>query len=129
MLLSSHLLNEVQLIADDLVVIGHGKIVAEGEMSQLLTRPGSVVDSMTRSQLVDALTAAGVPVTQRRDGSFDAEADPVQVGNLAQQAGVALVLLRPADSSLEEMFLKLTADTAREAVPSVAPAAVPGRTL
>ncbi len=113
-LLSSHLLNEVQQVADDLVVIGHGRIVAQGAMHELLTRPGCVVDSMTRQGLVDAVTRGGLPFRQRPDGAFDVEGDTVVVGRLAAEAGVPLVLLRPADSNLEELFLQLTADTARK---------------
>lgn len=114
-LLSSHLLHEVELIADDLVMIGGGRIVAQGGMKDLLaTRPGCVADAEDRAAFADALSAAGIPVAGRADGAADIEADAARVGRVALDAGVPLALLRPADGTrLEDMFLQLTADTAR----------------
>lgn len=115
-LLSSHLLHEVELIADDLVMIGHGRIVKQGRMDDLLvSRPGCVADAADRPAFADALRAAGITFTGRTDGAADVEADAARVGQVAVAAGVALNLLRPADGTrLEDMFLALTADSARE---------------
>ncbi|GAA1392043.1 ABC transporter ATP-binding protein [Luteococcus peritonei] len=115
-LLSSHLLNEVELIADDLVMIGHGRIVAQGPMKQLLaSRSGCVADAADRNGLAAALREAGLRFGGRRDGAADVEADAAQVGQVALRAGVPLTLLRPADGTrLEDMFLELTAGTARD---------------
>ncbi|RLZ03035.1 ABC transporter, partial [Kocuria tytonicola] len=114
-LLSSHLLHEVELIADDLVMIGHGRIVAQGRMTDLLTtRPGCVADAEDRTAFANALSAVGICFSGRTDGAAEIEADAARVGRVALDAGVPLTLLRPADSTrLEDMFLRLTADTAR----------------
>jgi ABC-2 type transport system ATP-binding protein len=113
-LLSSHLLHEIEVIADDLVVIGQGRIVAQGSKSELLASAGTLVRTADVDVLARALHEAAV-VTTPIDGSLRADADPELVGETAHRAGVVLRELRPADGAgLEEMFLELTADTARE---------------
>ena len=114
-LLSSHLLHEVELIADDLVMIGRGRIVAQGSMEDLLaTRPGCVADAEDRAAFASALSGVGISFSGRTDGAAEIEADAARVGRVALDAGVPLTLLRPADGTrLEDMFLQLTADTAR----------------
>lgn len=115
-LLSSHLLHEVEQVADDLVMIGHGRIVAQGRMTDLLaTRPGCVADAEDQAAFATALSAAGIAFSGRADGAAEIEADAARVGRVALEAGVPLSLLRPADGTrLEDMFLQLTADTARD---------------
>ena len=116
-LLSSHLLHEIEVIADDLVVIGQGRIVAQGSKSELLASAGTLVrtsDPAMVDHLARALHEASV-VTAPIDGGLRADADPELVGQTAHGAGVVLRELRPADGAgLEEMFLELTAETARE---------------
>jgi ABC-2 type transport system ATP-binding protein len=116
-LLSSHLLHEIEVIADDLVVIGRGRIVAQGSKSELLAAAGTLVrtaDPAQHDRLARALHEAAV-VTSPVDGGLRVDADPELVGETAHRAGVALRELRPADGAgLEEMFLELTAETARE---------------
>jgi ABC-2 type transport system ATP-binding protein len=118
-LLSSHLLHEIEVVADDLVVIGNGRIVAQGTKAELLASAGTLVRTPDLHDLAGALTAAGVAFApSTATGGTDAlrvEADPDLVGRLARQAGAALVELRAAEGAgLEEMFLELTADTQRE---------------
>ena len=114
-LLSSHLLHEIEVIADDLVVIGRGRIVAQGTKTELLEAAGTVVRSSERDRLGVALAASGIHHTPTDDDTLRTEADPELVGKVALQAGIALRELRPADGAgLEEMFLELTADTQRE---------------
>ncbi|WP_420122513.1 ABC transporter ATP-binding protein [Nakamurella sp.] len=115
-LLSSHLLNEVQIIADDLVMIGRGRIVAQGAKSDLLATAGSRVGSTDDHALAAALTAAGVAV--RRDGDRLAVDAPTDlVGRIALQAGIALTHLGDTGAQgLEEMFLQLTADDSRTTI-------------
>jgi ABC-2 type transport system ATP-binding protein len=114
-LLSSHLLHEIEVIADDLVVIGNGRIVAQGTKRDLLGAAGSIVRTPDRTALAAALAADGVTSSYvGRDGLL-AQAEADQVGRTAFGAGVPLLELRAADSTgLEEMFLQLTADTSRE---------------
>jgi ABC-2 type transport system ATP-binding protein len=116
-LLSSHLLHEIEVIADDIVVIGNGRIVAQGTKAELLDAAGTVVRTQDVAALARALGAAGVHTTLSADGALRTDADAIQVGQVALAAGVALTELRSADSAgLEEMFLELTAETQREGV-------------
>jgi ABC-2 type transport system ATP-binding protein len=113
-LLSSHLLHEIEVIADDLVVIGNGRIVAQGTKAELLASAGTLVRSPDASTLARALTAAGHQVSEMT-GALRVTADTDVVGQVALAAGVALTELRAAEGAgLEEMFLELTADTQRE---------------
>jgi ABC-2 type transport system ATP-binding protein len=113
-LLSSHLLHEIEVIADDIVVIGQGRVVAQGTKHELLEAAGTYVRSTDPARLAAALVAAGHPAEQSQQGlRTDASTD--QVGEVALAAGIALRELRPADGAgLEEMFLALTADTQRD---------------
>jgi ABC-2 type transport system ATP-binding protein len=114
-LLSSHLLHEIEVIADDIVVIGNGRIVAQGTKSALLEAAGTVVRTPQLADLQRALAAAGTTATYSADGALRTDADPALVGQVALRAGVALTELKTADGAgLEEMFLELTADTQRE---------------
>jgi ABC-2 type transport system ATP-binding protein len=113
-LLSSHLLREVEIVADDIVMIGGGRIVCRGTKADLLRGVGSVVRATDLPALRGALHAAGADTTISDDGAVTTDAPPEQVGEVARGAGVALTELRAADSGLEEMFLQLTADTQRD---------------
>jgi ABC-2 type transport system ATP-binding protein len=116
-LLSSHLLHEIEVIADDLVVIGNGRIVSQGTKAALLQRAGTFVRSSGQAQLAKALADAGLDSSPFADGGLRTSADPELVGKVALAAGVALTELRTADGAgLEEMFLQLTSDTQREGV-------------
>ncbi len=115
-LLSSHLLHEIEVIADDLVVIGNGRIVAQGTKAELLASAGTLVRTRDVPTLAQALTGAGVEFSTMTD-ALRVDADPDIVGQVALGAGVALTELRAAEGAgLEEMFLELTADTQREGV-------------
>ncbi|MFI7075742.1 ABC transporter ATP-binding protein [Micromonospora sp. NPDC049903] len=108
-LLSSHLLREVEAVADRLVVIGGGRIVAQGDKEELLADGGTLVRSRDRTALRGALERAGLPVSEGTDGLV-IRADTDAVGEAALAAGVALTELRPAGSGgLEQLFLTLTA--------------------
>ena len=116
-LLSSHLLNEIERVADEIIVIGHGRIVAQGTKEQLLAGAGTFVRSVDDTALARALEDATVPATALATGGLQVEAEPVDVGRVAAATGIALVELRSGDSrGLEEMFLELTSETAREEV-------------
>src|SRR5690606_26218283 len=116
-LLSSHLLHEVEQIADDLVMIGHGRIVAQGTKEELLRGGGTQVGSPDRARLGAALERAGHEVTVRQDGHLVTSATAEQVARLALTEQLLVTDLRPsAGSGLEEMFLQLTAAEARESV-------------
>ena len=113
-LLSSHLLHEIEVIADDLVVIGNGRIVAHGTKAELLAAAGTLARANDPVALAAALTRAGLASTPA-DGALRTDASPELVGEVALKAGIALTELRAAESAgLEDMFLELTADTSRE---------------
>ncbi|HEY7271352.1 MAG TPA: ABC transporter ATP-binding protein [Actinoplanes sp.] len=117
-LLSSHLLREVEAVADRLVVIGGGRIVAQGDKSELLATSGMVVKARDPGALRAALHRTGLTGTETTDGGVAVQADAETIGRVAADAGIALLELRPAGSGgLEQMFLNLTAgDSVREAV-------------
>ena len=114
-LLSSHLLHEVEVIADDLVLIGRGRIVAEGTKGELLGGSGSHVRALDPAALRTALEARGLTVRPGTDDGLLVDAEAADVGRVALEAGVVLTELRAASGAgLEDMFLQLTADTSRE---------------
>src|SRR4051794_33841008 len=114
-LLSSHLLHEVEQIADEMILIGNGRIVAQGDKKTLLASASgggvsTFVTAVDNQTLANALTAKGYTVASAGDG-LRVEAEPVEVGRTALEAGVVLTDLRSADGGLEDLFLELTADT------------------
>jgi ABC-2 type transport system ATP-binding protein len=114
-LLSSHLLHEIEVIADDIVMIGNGRIVSQGTKTELLHAAGTLVRAADLSGLELALLARGLTAGPTGDGALHTDAEPTLVGTVALQAGIALTDLRPAaGAGLEEMFLQLTADTQRD---------------
>ena len=114
-LLSSHLLHEIEVMADDLVVIGNGRIVARGTKHDLLRSSGSIVRTTDRERVARALIGSHVTCSPVGQDGLLADADTEQVGKIAFAAGIPLIELRPADGAgLEELFLELTARTRRD---------------
>ena len=114
-LLSSHLLHEVQATADRLVVISDGQIVAQGTPSELLGGgPRTIVraagDGTAGELLRRTLTSASISVSDGVDGALLTDAGPEEVGRAALRGSVALAELREANdgSSLEHLFFQLT---------------------
>jgi ABC-2 type transport system ATP-binding protein len=108
-LLSSHLLREVEVIADHLVIINAGRIVADGTPEQLRTSRSTLVRALDLPALSDALRAAGQQARPVADGALETDAEPEQVGRIAARAGAVLTELRPQGDDLEELFFTLTA--------------------
>jgi ABC-2 type transport system ATP-binding protein len=115
-LVSSHLLTEMSLTADHLVVIGQGKLIADCSVAEFTSRASSSV--RVRSPQLDALhrvlAEAGLRVTPAvaSDGRPVLDiADVVtdQVGDIAAHAGIVLHELTGATASLEEVFMTMTA--------------------
>jgi ABC-2 type transport system ATP-binding protein len=108
-LLSSHLLREVEAIADHLVVINEGRIVSQGRKEELLAGVGMIVRALEPDALATALETAGITFTQGADGAVLVDAEPEAVGRAVAAAGVVLLELRPAESAgLEQLYLSLT---------------------
>ena len=110
-LLSSHVLSEVQQTVDDVVVIRHGRIVFDGTLSTLEAGTARVrVGAADSAGLAHALTRAGATV-ERGDGGLRVRGiDVVRTGEVARDAGIALTHLSDEADGLESVFLALTAD-------------------
>jgi ABC-2 type transport system ATP-binding protein len=109
-LVSSHLLNEVQEFADRVVILNRGQLVRQGSIAELTAGSDTVVARSPRPDaLVDALTGAG-----HRPDRADAETlrvrgvDIAEVGHLAFVAGVELHELSTERFDLEQLFFALT---------------------
>lgn len=94
-LLSSHLLHEVDAIADRLVIIGSGRIVAEGSKEELLSDAGTLVRADDAGALGAALSAAGLEAREADGGGFLVDAEPRAVGAAAQGEGSPSSTWRP----------------------------------
>jgi ABC-2 type transport system ATP-binding protein len=108
-LLFSHLLREVEATADQLVIIGRGRIVAQGSREDLLAGAGTLVCATDDAALGAALDGAGLAARPADDGGFIVDAEPEAVGRAALAGGVALTRLGPSESAgLEQLFFDLT---------------------
>ena len=125
-LLSSHLLHEVEQIADEMILIGRGKIVASGTKEELLSgaegAQATHVTALDNDLLTKALTDKGIGVSPAGTG-LRVETSPVEVGRAAAENAIVLTDLRSASAGLEDLFLALTEDTQREVAAPAAAAA------
>ncbi|MEJ3750732.1 ABC transporter ATP-binding protein [Actinomycetes bacterium KLBMP 9797] len=112
---SSHLMSEMQLTADHLVVIGQGRIIRDAPIDQVIA--GSAATAVrVRSPQADALrgqlAAHGIAVRPISAGELAvAGASLEKIGDIAYAAGVRLHELSQQDASLEEAYLELTANS------------------
>jgi ABC-2 type transport system ATP-binding protein len=114
-LVSSHLLREVEATVDRLVVIDHGRVVAQGTMADLVAHSAPdavVVRGLDPAGLGAALLAAGLPADRQDDGSLLVRADVESVGRAALDARQVLLELRAAGDGLEDLFFRLTSHDA-----------------
>ncbi|WP_345441217.1 ATP-binding cassette domain-containing protein [Microbacterium gilvum] len=108
-LVSSHLLSEIQQVADRLLVISNGSLVFAGGIEDLEDASSQTVavDSLDRAGLSQALRAAGYSLELLRSGINVHGATAAEIGSVAAQAGVALTTLQQRSPSLEDVFLQL----------------------
>ncbi|MEO6827068.1 MAG: ABC transporter ATP-binding protein [Microbacteriaceae bacterium] len=111
-LVSSHLLSEVQQSVDEVVIIAKGALVHRGSLSSLdtSTTVRVVIDSPDRASLAAALTAAGLQFDELRGGLLVSDAEPAELGHLAFTAGVELSALHRKRSGIEDSFLSLVGE-------------------
>jgi ABC-2 type transport system ATP-binding protein len=123
---SSHLLSEMEMIAEHVVVIGRGKLIADEPVGDFIRRGSQqwvVVRTPQPDLLLRALTERGASTSQGVDGSIRVHTDRLDlVGDAAFAAGVTLHELSLHRSSLEQAFLELTGDANQFAGAAVGPA-------
>ena len=109
-LVSSHVLPEVEQTADDVLVIAAGRLVRSGTLADLRTEGGggTVVRTPDVERLAQLLDAAGLPRRFLAPEELHVDAAPEQVGELAAGAGVVLHRLAEAAGGLEDVFLRIT---------------------
>jgi ABC-2 type transport system ATP-binding protein len=114
-LLSSHLMSEMAQTADDLVILGRGRLVAETTVQDLADRfvQGVFVRSPRSEALASVLVAAGfeVSVGEASEEVVVRGASAAEVGDLAAGQGIPLHQLVTRSASLEDAYLELTADS------------------
>jgi ABC-2 type transport system ATP-binding protein len=125
-LVSSHLISEMSLTADRLVVIGRGRLIAETSVSDFVARSGGAAVKLVTPDLAAftaALSEAGAKI-EDGNGSLTVEGlTPPQIGDLAARDGLRVHELTPITASLEDAFMELTQDEV-EYRPSTTPGAV-----
>jgi ABC-2 type transport system ATP-binding protein len=111
---SSHLMSEMALTADRLIVVGRGRLIADTTVDEFVARAS--VDLVTvrtpdADRLRDLLLGPDVSVTSSEAGSLDVKGiDAEQIGDFAFENEIRLHELTPQRASLEDAFMKLTAD-------------------
>ncbi|MFJ8644746.1 ABC transporter ATP-binding protein [Streptomyces sp. NPDC093546] len=110
---SSHLMSEMALTADHLIVIGQGKLLADTSMADFIhqnSRSYVRVRSPQRAELRDALLGAGLTATETAGGTLEVDGTTTEeIGELAARHGITLHELSAQRASLEEAFMQMTA--------------------
>ena len=112
---SSHLMSEMALTAEHLVVIGQGRLLADTSMADFIARNSRSyvrVRSPQRELLLDVLHQAGITAVESGDGTLEVDGwEAERIGELAARKQVVLHELSPQQASLEEAFMRLTAES------------------
>jgi ABC-2 type transport system ATP-binding protein len=124
-LVSSHLLDEVARLADEVLVIDRGRLVATGTVRELLARAAGHATVLVRSEdddrlreaLASSFPADGRTIGRGSDGLIVSGLTPDAVGRAARDAGIALHELRTSGADLEDVFLSLTGNGRRHTEP------------
>jgi ABC-2 type transport system ATP-binding protein len=128
---SSHLISEMALTADRLVVIGRGRLIAETSVADFVARSsGGAVRLVTPDvgEFTSVLTGIGAKVADGDGGSLTVEGSTTrQIGDLAARDGLRIYELMPIIASLEDAFMELTQDEVEYRPSTMAGAAAAGR--
>lgn len=127
---SSHLLSEMQLMADELVVIGRGTMIFNGDVDTFVrefTQSNVIVRSPSAGDFTKRLEEAGATVTTGPDGELVVSEMAIEaVGRLAFTEGVELSELSTRSASLEEAFMSATGASEQFVAETPITAAQPG---
>jgi ABC-2 type transport system ATP-binding protein len=109
---SSHVLAEISQLADEVLIIHRGKLVAQQPVAELIARAAGAtrVRSPRADDLLARLRDAGIEAEVAGDGLLAVQAPPETVGDLAAEAGIPVHELVVDSGSLEEAFLELTSE-------------------
>ena len=107
-LISSHMLSEVEQTVDDVVIIANGKLIRQGAIGDLPTEHLSTVRTSEPQRLLEALNAAGLQATAADDSIQVIGNDLVRIGDIALRAGLPIHELRANENDLEKLFFELT---------------------
>ncbi|WP_051795636.1 ABC transporter ATP-binding protein [Streptomyces sp. NRRL S-87] len=112
---SSHLMSEMALTADHLIVIGQGRLLADTSMADFIqqnSRSYVRIRSPQQEHLKDLLASNGIPVVMAGSGALEVDAVTAEeLGELAARHRIVLHELSPQRASLEEAFMRMTAET------------------
>ena len=112
-LISSHMLQEVEQTVDDVVIISNGRLVKQGTMADLHGNGGAIVRTTDADALAGALRVADLTSTAKDDGLHVETSDLRLIGDVALRAGLPIYELRAATTDLEDVFFQLTEGTNR----------------
>jgi ABC-2 type transport system ATP-binding protein len=119
---SSHLMSEMALTAEHLIVIGRGRLIADTSVAEFIERASTNtvrVRSPHASKLRDLLAGPDVTVSSSEAGTLEvAGLTSDQIGQTAADNGVTLLELAPQQASLEEAFMELTSDSVEYRAPA-----------
>jgi ABC-2 type transport system ATP-binding protein len=111
---SSHLMSEMALTAEHVIVVGRGRLMADMPMSELIAQASSstvLVRSPDAAALADDLAGADITVSRHDHDALEVTGlTAAQIGDRARELGISLHGLAPRTASLEEAFMEMTRD-------------------
>ena len=107
-LISSHMLAEVEQTVDDVVIIANGRLIRQGAIGDLPTEHVSTVRTSEPGLLIQALNTAGLQASEVEGSIQVVGRDLVQIGDIALRAGLPIYELRANENDLEKLFFELT---------------------
>jgi ABC-2 type transport system ATP-binding protein len=111
-LISSHLMTEMELTAHRVVIIGRGRLIADTSVRELADRfrRGVLVRTPRAAELAGVLKSAGAAVMAEADGGLAVKGlDTTRIGDLAARHRIPVYEVTPRSASLEEAYMELTA--------------------